>query len=228
MRWTRGVERSKRTAGTSNRIALDEDAFRDERLPRGMVPFNIQQVGSDVVVTYRERDDGWGTDRPRGWVAIFDSRGRFLARLHHDEALDQPWGVAMAPQDFANSAIIFWWPTMAAADRGVRPVQRKVRGQDARRLGRPHRIDGLWAIAFGDGGIATLGADPTAVRSMPATSLPPRIGERTGCSGTSCPWWRTRPTTSSEGSATEVLNGTEGDSLPHGPILRGTSIVVPL
>lgn len=149
--------------GNLNRIALDEDAFRDERLPRGMVPFNIQQVGSDVVVTYRERDDGWGTDRPRGWVAIFDSRGRFLARLHHDEALDQPWGVAMAPQDFGEFSHHLLVANHGSGEiAAFDPFSGKFAGKMLDASGAPIRIDGLWAIAFGDGGIADFGSGPNS------------------------------------------------------------------
>jgi len=72
------------------KLTLDDAAFQDEQLPEGLAPFNVQQVGADVVVTYARRagDD----ENPRGWVAIFDARGRFLTRLQRGKWLDAPWG----------------------------------------------------------------------------------------------------------------------------------------
>ncbi len=84
-----------------SRIPLDDDAFKDDHLPDGLRPFNLQAVGADVVVTFAPR----GRDRDesnRGCVAIFDARGRFLSRLERGPWLDAPWGVALAPHDFGE------------------------------------------------------------------------------------------------------------------------------
>jgi uncharacterized protein (TIGR03118 family) len=147
--------------GHLNRIALDDDAFRDERLPRGMVPFNVQQVGPDVVVTYRPRVDGWAADEPRGWVAIFNARGRFLVRLERGEGLDQPWGVAMAPQDFGEFSHLLLVANHGSGEiAAFDPFTGKFAGRMLDSSGVPIRVDGLWAIVFGDGGIADFGSGP--------------------------------------------------------------------
>ncbi len=144
-----------------NRVTLDDDAFRDERLPRGLVPFNVQGIGPDVVVTYRQRTDAWAVDGPRGWVAIFDARGRFLAHLGHGEALDQPWGIAMAPQDFGEFSHLLLVANHGSGEiAAFDPFTGRFAGKMLDPSGVPIRIDGLWAVVFGDGGIADFSSGP--------------------------------------------------------------------
>jgi uncharacterized protein (TIGR03118 family) len=90
---------------------FDEDgehnrqAFVDERLPRDFVPFNVQAIGNDVVVTYVLHQEGnlQETDGPGlGYVDIFSSSGQLLRRLEHGSWLNAPWGVALAPLDFGR------------------------------------------------------------------------------------------------------------------------------
>jgi uncharacterized protein (TIGR03118 family) len=78
-------------------------AFTDRLLPPNYVPFNVQTVGNDVVVTYVLHQQGQPleTDGPGlGYVDIFTAKGRLLQRLEHGDWLNAPWGVALAPQDF--------------------------------------------------------------------------------------------------------------------------------
>src|SRR5260370_4736110 len=77
----------------------------DERLPAHYVPFNVQAIGNDVVVTYALHSEGaqFETDRPGlGFVDISSSSGRLLQRLEHGDWLNAPWGVALAPLDFGR------------------------------------------------------------------------------------------------------------------------------
>jgi uncharacterized protein (TIGR03118 family) len=82
-----------------------ENPFMDERLPAHYVPFNVQAVGNEVVVTYVLHQEGspFETDGPGlGFVDIFSSSGRLLQRLEHGDWLNAPWGVALAPLDFGR------------------------------------------------------------------------------------------------------------------------------
>jgi uncharacterized protein (TIGR03118 family) len=82
-----------------------ENAFVDERLPRGYVPFNVQAIGNDIVVTYALHEEGspFETDGPGlGFVDIYSTSGRLLQRLEHGDWLNAPWGVALAPLDFGR------------------------------------------------------------------------------------------------------------------------------
>jgi uncharacterized protein (TIGR03118 family) len=88
-----------------NRVHLSEERFDDDRLPRDYVPFNVQAIGNDIVVTYalHEKGQSTETDGPGlGFVDIFSSDGRFLQRLEHGSWLNAPWGVALAPDDFGR------------------------------------------------------------------------------------------------------------------------------
>lgn len=82
-----------------------ENPFVDEKLPRFYVPFNVQAIGNDIVVTYVLHEDGsrLETDGPGlGFVDIYTSSGRLLQRLEHGDWLNAPWGVALAPTDFGR------------------------------------------------------------------------------------------------------------------------------
>jgi|ERR1035438_9345712 hypothetical protein len=57
------------------------------------VPFNVQAIGNDVVVTYVLHQGGsqFETDGPGlGFVDIFSSSGRLLQRLEHGDWLNAP------------------------------------------------------------------------------------------------------------------------------------------
>jgi uncharacterized protein (TIGR03118 family) len=83
----------------------DNEPFTDERLPRDFVPFNVQAIGNDIVVTYALHEQGQPieTDGPGlGQVDIYSSTGQLLQRLEHGDWLNAPWGVALAPLDFGR------------------------------------------------------------------------------------------------------------------------------
>jgi uncharacterized protein (TIGR03118 family) len=77
----------------------------DEKLPQSYVPFNVQAIGNDIVVTYVLHEVGsrFETDGPGlGFVDIYTSSGLLLQRLEHGDWLNAPWGVALAPLDFGR------------------------------------------------------------------------------------------------------------------------------
>jgi uncharacterized protein (TIGR03118 family) len=82
---------------------FEEEPFEDHWLPRNYVPFNVQAIGNDIVVTYALHEPGnlMETDGPGlGFVDIYSATGRLLQRLEHGDWLNAPWGVALAPLDF--------------------------------------------------------------------------------------------------------------------------------
>jgi uncharacterized protein (TIGR03118 family) len=86
-------------------VEYNGQAFVDEQLPRDFVPFNVQAIGNDIVVTYVLHQQGriFETDGPGlGYVDIYSSSGRLLRRLEHGSWLNAPWGVALAPLDFGR------------------------------------------------------------------------------------------------------------------------------
>ena len=109
-------------------------AFTDDRLPNDYVPYNVQAIGNDLVVTYALHPAGSGpkeTDGPGlGYVDIYSTTGKLLRRLEHGVWLNAPWGVALAPLDFGaySHALLV--------------------GQNA--SGSPIVIQGLWALSPGN------------------------------------------------------------------------------
>jgi uncharacterized protein (TIGR03118 family) len=82
-----------------------EKRFEDDRLPHDYVPFNVQTIGNDIVVTYALHEEGsqFEIDGPGlGYVDVYTSDGRLLLRLEHGNWLNAPWGVALAPLDFGR------------------------------------------------------------------------------------------------------------------------------
>jgi uncharacterized protein (TIGR03118 family) len=96
-----GYSSSDRGKGSSE----EDKAFEDRRLPPDFVPFNVQNIGNDIVVTYAFHPPGspFETDGPGlGFVDIYSSTGQLLRRLEHGDWLNAPWGVALAPLDFGR------------------------------------------------------------------------------------------------------------------------------
>jgi uncharacterized protein (TIGR03118 family) len=96
-----GYSRSDQGKGPS----AENKPFEDRRLPPDFVPFNVQNIGNDIVVTYAFHPPGspMETDGPGlGFVDIYSSTGQLLRRLEHGDWLNAPWGVALAPLDFGR------------------------------------------------------------------------------------------------------------------------------
>jgi uncharacterized protein (TIGR03118 family) len=137
------------------------DAFNDGRLPRGYVPFNVQAIGDDIVVTYALHDEGtpFETDGPGlGFVDIFSSTGALLRRLEHGNWLNAPWGVALAPLDFGRFSHQLLVGQFAGGgdtqSSGFIAAYDLATGQFTGLLedasGKPLAINGLWALSPGN------------------------------------------------------------------------------
>jgi uncharacterized protein (TIGR03118 family) len=139
----------------------DDSAFTDEHLPRNFVPFNVQAIGNDIVVTFVLHQEGmpFETDGPGlGFVDVFSSTGQLLQRLEHGNWLNAPWGVALAPLDFgtyshdlligqfAGGGTTEFSGTIAAYDLATGDFVGLVKDG----TGKPLAINGLWAISPGN------------------------------------------------------------------------------
>jgi uncharacterized protein (TIGR03118 family) len=130
--------------------------FSDPNIPQGFVPFNAQDIGGKVYVTYAPA--GLAAQRAatpgQGFVSVFDENGTFLKRLITGSQLAAPWGLALAPAgfgpfggallvgnfSFANSLINAFDPTTGA-----------FRGSIAINVGAGNTPGGLWGMMFGSG-----------------------------------------------------------------------------
>ena len=144
-----------------DRLAPESGPFEDDRLPSNFVPFNVQTIGNDIVVTYVLHQEGaqFETDGPGlGYVDIFKSTGQLLLRLEHGDWLNAPWGVALAPLDFgrfshdllvgqfAGGGTTESSGFVAAYDLATGKFDGLL--QDA--TGKPIAINGIWAISAGN------------------------------------------------------------------------------
>lgn len=130
--------------------------FRDQRLPRNFVPFNIQNVGGSLVVTFAKRESGSNDEEHGpglGFVAIFDPFGRLVRRLDHGPFLNAPWGVALAPSDFgAFSHRLLIGNFGDGTIHAFNTVSGDFEGTVLDASGQPLTVDGLWSLSFGSNG----------------------------------------------------------------------------
>jgi uncharacterized protein (TIGR03118 family) len=148
------------------RVHLGDDAFevqedgehdRDEesRIPRGFAPFNIQNIGGSLFVTYAKQDSDRHDDVPGagfGFVEIFTPSGRHIAHLQHGPWMNSPWGVVWTPRDFgrfSNSILVgqFGSGWIAAFNGFTYKFEGFLQNPDNSLL----FIDGLWSLTFGNG-----------------------------------------------------------------------------
>jgi uncharacterized protein (TIGR03118 family) len=131
-------------------------AFTDPNLPSGYAPFNVQNLGGQLYVTYALQD-AQGMDRlvgpGTGFVDVFDPSGNLLHRLISSGPLNAPWGLALAGPDFGafgNALLVgnFGDGRINAFD----PTSGYLLGTLQDSQGNAIEIDGLWGLTFGNGG----------------------------------------------------------------------------
>ena len=133
-------------------------SFTDPGIPAGYAPFNVQNLGGTLYVTYALRDPVTGDDVAgpgNGFVSAFDLQGNFLGRIASDGTLNAPWGLAIAPGsfgEFAGDLLVgnFGDGLISAFDVGTHAFEGLLRDLS----GNPVSIDGLWALIVGNGGNA--------------------------------------------------------------------------
>ena len=81
-------------------------SFTDPGLPSGYAPFNIQNIGGELYVSYAVQNATGTGDVPgagHGIVDKFDLNGNFIKRLiSSGGALNSPWGLTLAPGNFGD------------------------------------------------------------------------------------------------------------------------------
>jgi uncharacterized protein (TIGR03118 family) len=143
----------------------NDKPFTDDRLPRNYVPFNVQAIGNDIVVTFVLHEEGnpLETDGPGlGYVDIFSSDGQLLQRLEHGDWLNAPWGVALAPLDFGidSHELLIGQFAGGGTSEGSGTIATydlatgKFLGLIEDATGKPLSINGLWALSPGNSAAA--------------------------------------------------------------------------
>jgi uncharacterized protein (TIGR03118 family) len=141
----------------SNTFALTALAgtFTDPTLPAGYGPFNIQNIGGVLYVSYAQIDTSSGDEVAGpglGFVSKFDLNGNFVARLVSNGPLNAPWGMTVAPVTFGVFSSGLLVGNFGDGRINVFNVTTGAfLGTLNDPLGNPISIDGLWAIMFGNG-----------------------------------------------------------------------------
>ena len=122
----------------------------------GLVPFNVQTIGSRVYVTYAPpgRNAQIAAAEGTGAVAVFDTAGALQEVLVAGSRLASPWGIAVAPTNFGSfgGALLVGNFSFAVSEiNAFDPLTGAYLGTIADQLGDPLINSGLWAIAFGNG-----------------------------------------------------------------------------
>ena len=130
--------------------------FTDPNLPAGFAPFNIQNLGGTLYVTYAKQDATKHDEVPGvgvGLVDSYDLQGKLLGRVATAGALNAPWGLAIAPGSFGAMAGALLVGNFGDGFINVYDLTTHAfLGQVQAIGGGALQIDGLWAIAPGNGG----------------------------------------------------------------------------
>lgn len=137
---------------------LADDAFVAEEVPDGFAPFNVQNIGGTLFVTYAKQD------APRhdpvggagfGFVELFTPSGRHIGRLEHGDWFNAPWGVVWTTRDFgefSNAILVgnFRSGWIAAFNGFTHKFIGFLKNPDDSLV----FIDGIWSLTFGNNGTA--------------------------------------------------------------------------
>src|SRR5207247_8172292 len=132
--------------------------FVDPGLPAGFAPFGIQNIQGRILVSYAKQDadakDEIAGDG-LGYVSAFDTNGTFLARVASQDALNAPWGMAMAPANFGRfTGDLLVGNFGDGRINAFDPTTFEPKGHLKNTKGEAVVIDGLWGLAFGNNGQA--------------------------------------------------------------------------
>ena len=138
------------------RVSLGDDAFEAEEVPDGFAPFNVQNIGGTLFVTYAKQDaprhDPVGGDG-LGFVELFTPSGRHIGHLEHGDWFNAPWGVVWTTRDFgefSNAILVgnFRSGWIAAFNGFTHKFIGFLKNPDNSLV----TIDGLWSLTFGNDG----------------------------------------------------------------------------
>jgi uncharacterized protein (TIGR03118 family) len=142
--------------GNWQRVKVD-GAFDDPDISPWYAPDGIAAFGDHIFVTYVFRAAVDGNDAPEGgYVDEFDLQGRLVSRIAK-AGLFEPWGLAMAPKSFGR-----YGGDLLVASFGNGHIDAFKRDGSAWKHdgvlegsnGKPLDVNGVWGIAFGNGGQA--------------------------------------------------------------------------
>jgi uncharacterized protein (TIGR03118 family) len=137
---------------------IDKGAFQDKKIPSSFRPFNVQDIGGQLYVTYARFDPTTGVDLAaagNGFVDVFNRDGVLQQRLIRHGNLDSPWGLAVAPKGFGGFGGDLLVGNFGDGHiNAYDPHNGHFVGQQKDATGKPITEGNLWALRFGNGGAA--------------------------------------------------------------------------
>ena len=125
--------------------------FADPGIPADFGPFNIQNIGGQLYVTYAKlmapdnMDDQAGAGN--GYVDIFNANGAFVKRFATQGMLNSPWGITVASAGFADNQQSILIGNFGDGRINIFDMSGNYKGQ-LQNNGQVISIPGLWAIDF--------------------------------------------------------------------------------
>jgi uncharacterized protein (TIGR03118 family) len=135
--------------------------FADSNAPAGYAPFGIQSINGLVFVTFAKQDEAKHDDVAgpgHGLIDVFDPQTGVFHRFATGrdaggklKDINSPWGIALAPNSFGKQG-----GQLLVGNFGSGTIMSFEADGDFRGLLKavhdgPVAIDGLWALAFGNG-----------------------------------------------------------------------------
>ena len=139
----------------ANFIPTTVGSFTDPNLPANFAPFNVQNIGGKLYVTYAlpdaaKHDDVSGPGN--GYVNVFDTGGKLLQRFASKGPLNSPWGVALAPAGFGGfGGALLVGNFGDGLINAFNPATGAWLGALRDESGKAISIEGLWGLTFGNG-----------------------------------------------------------------------------
>lgn len=125
--------------------------FVDPNIPAGFAPFNIQNIGGMLYVTYAKQLGPDNEDDERGlgngYVDIYKPDGSLVKRFASNGNLNSPWGMALAPDGFGLGHNMILIGNFGDGKINIYDSNGSYQGQlkDGNTV---IAIDGLWEIIF--------------------------------------------------------------------------------
>jgi len=150
--------------GAGNRIDVFNGSFAPVNLGAnafanpfaGLVPFNVQNIGGQIYVTYAlpGRSAQIAAMEGQGAVAIFDTSGTLIKTLIAGSKLASPWGMTLAPPGFGSfggDLLVGNFSFAASEINAFDPTSGAFLGTIPIDPGSGNTPGGLWALIVGNG-----------------------------------------------------------------------------
>jgi len=136
----------------------------DSRAPAGYAPFNVQSIQGLIFVTFAKQDADKEDDVAgpgHGLIDVLNLKNRRFHRFATGsdaggrlQAIDSPWGVALAPRRFGRHSDVLLVGNFGSGTIMAFNEHGRFEGFLESDLGGPVVIGGLWALTPGNGGSA--------------------------------------------------------------------------